>query len=224
MRIPIGRLFGRNPFPALGELMQAVLDCTADVPGLIDALIAGDQAQVEVMAKRISRLEADADDAKTRLRDTLPGSLFLPVDRRDLLQLVSQIDAIADCAEDVGVLLTLRPLSVPEPMAELLRLYLEAVMLTVRTAGEVVTGVQALLSTGFGGTTAERTRDLIRELGRREHEADKLQDQIAKVLFSLEDALKPTAIFMWTKVLNKLGDMANHAENVGDRVRLFLAR
>ncbi len=224
MRIPIGRLFGRNPFPALGALMQAVCTCTDEVPGLIEALIADDQDAVRVIAKQISQLEADADQAKTELRDKLPGSLFLPVDRRDLLQLVSQIDAIADCAEDVGVLLTLRPLTVPAPMAGLLRRYLEAVMLTVACAGEVVEGVQALLSSGFGGSSAERTRDLIRELGRREHEADKLQDQIAKVLFSLEDELKPMAIFMWTKVLNKLGDMANHAENVGDRVRLFLAR
>lgn len=224
MRIPIGRLFGRNPFPALGELMQAVLACAAEVPSLIDALIAGDQARVAVAAKLISRLEGESDAAKTTLRDKLPGSLFLPVDRRDLLQLVSQIDAIADCAEDVGVLLTLRPLTVPEPMAGLLRRYLEAVMVTVHTAGEVVGEVQTLLSSGFGGASAERTRTLIRDLGQQEHEADKVQDQIAKVLFSLEGELSPVAIFMWTKVLNKLGDMANHAENVGDRVRLFLAR
>ncbi len=224
MRIPIGRLFGRNPFPALGGLMQAVQTCADEVPPLIDALIADDQAQVRVIAKRISRLEAEADAAKTELRDKLPGSLFLPVDRRDLLQLVGQLDAIADCAEDVGVLLTLRPLTVPRPMAELLRRYLDAVMLTVRIAGQVVDEVQGLLSSGFGGTSADRTRTLIRDLGRQEHEADKLQDQSAKVLFSLEDELPPVAIFMWTKVLNKLGDMANHAENVGDRVRLFLAR
>jgi uncharacterized protein Yka (UPF0111/DUF47 family) len=30
-------------------------------------------------------------------------------------------------------------------------------------------------------------------------------------------------VFMWTKVLNKIGDMANHAENVGDQFRLFVA-
>lgn len=224
MRIPIGRLFGRNPFPALGGLMQAVLDCAEQVPPLIEALIAGDQREVETLAKHISRLEAKTDEVKNTIRDSLPGSLFLPVDRRDLLQLIGQVDAIADCAEDIGVLLTLRPLTVPEPMGDLLRRYLEAVMLTVRTSGEVVAGVEALLSSGFGGTTAERTRALIRELGRREHEADKLQDQSAKVLFSLEGELPPVAIFMWTKVLNKIGDMANHAENVGDRVRLFLAR
>ncbi len=59
---------------------------------------------------------------------------------------------------------------------------------------------------------------------RQEHEADKRQDQAAKLLFQQEELISPVAIFMWNKVLNKIGDMANHAENVGDRVRLFLAK
>lgn len=224
MRIPIGRLFGKNPFPALGGLMQSVIACAEEVPPLIDALIAGDQNRIIELAKTVSRLEARSDTIKNELREGLPGSLFLPVDRRDLLQLIGQMDAIADCAEDVGVLLTLRPFTVPAPMIELLKSFLDAVMVTVRAAGDVIAAVEVLLQSGFAASAAERTRALIRELGRLEHEADKLQDQIAKVLFQQEGQLSAVAIFMWTKLLNKIGDMANHAENVGDRVRLFLAR
>lgn len=224
MRIPIGRLFGRNPFPALGGLMQSVVHCAEQVPPIIDALIAGDQAKVVEQAKLISKLEAQTDAIKNDLRDTLPGSLFLPVDRRDLLQLIGQMDSIADCAEDAGVLLTLRTFAVPPPMVDLLRRFLDAVMATVRAAADVIEAVEVLLSSGFGGSGADRTRALIRTLGQLEHEADKIQDQIAKVLFQQEGELSAVAIFMWTKLLNKIGDMANHAENVGDRVRLFLAR
>jgi predicted phosphate transport protein (TIGR00153 family) len=224
MRIPIGRLFGRNPFPALGGLMQSVVRCAEQVPPIIEALIAGDQAKIVEQAKLISKLEAHTDAIKNDLRDTLPGSLFLPVDRRDLLQLIGQMDSIADCAEDAGVLLTLRTFTVPPPMVDLLRRFLDAVMATVRAAADVIEAVEVLLSSGFGGSGAERTRALIRTLGQLEHEADKLQDQIAKVLFQQEGELSAVAIFMWTKLLNKIGDMANHAENVGDRVRLFLAR
>ncbi|MCA9537484.1 MAG: TIGR00153 family protein [Myxococcales bacterium] len=224
MRIPLGRLFGRNPFDSVNEMMDAVRDCVSDVPALIDALIADDQARIVALAKEISRKEAITDAVKNKLRDGLPGTLFLPVDRRDLLQLIGQMDAVADCAEDVGVLLTLRHFEVPAEMVDLLRRFVEAVMATVAAAGEVVSQVDVLLASGFAGSAAERTLQLIRDLGRLEHEADKLQDQIAKVLFRHEDRLTPVAIFMWTKVLNKIGDIANHAENVGDRVRLFLAR
>ena len=44
-------------------------------------------------------LRAEADEAKNEVRDNFPAQLFLPVDRRDVLRLVSEIDAIADCAE-----------------------------------------------------------------------------------------------------------------------------
>ncbi len=64
----------------------------------------------------------------------------------------------------------------------------------------------------------------IQTLAEREHAADKLQDQCAKALFRAESEMAPVALFMWTKVLNKIGDMANHAENVGDQFRLFVAK
>ena len=75
----------------------------------------------------------------------------------------------------------------------------------------------------FAGPPAERVLEQSAILGRAEHEADKIQDQCAKVLFKEEADLPPVAVFMWTKVLNKIGDMANHAENVGDQFRLFVA-
>lgn len=224
MRIPLGKLLGRSPFGALGALMDKVVTCCNGVHDVIEALIAGDQDQVVAHAKEVSRRECAADEVKNEIRDRLPSTLFLPVDRRDLLELVAQMDAIADCAEDVGVLLTLRPLEVPEAMVPLLRIYLERVMATVDTAAQLIRVMEGLLASGFGGNPADQARALIHELARKEHEADKIQDQIAKMLFHHEDRLAPVAIFMWTKVLNKIGDMANHAENVGDRIRLFLAR
>jgi len=33
----------------------------------------------------------------------------------------------------------------------------------------------------------------------------------------------PVSIFMWSKVVKKIGNMANHAENVGDPFKFFVA-
>jgi predicted phosphate transport protein (TIGR00153 family) len=183
MRIPLTRLIARNPFPSVTDLMARVVACCDDVPVLIDALIQGDQATVVTMAKQISTKECACDAAKTALRDALPSGLFMSVDRRDLLQLVSQIDDIADCAEDVGVLLTLRPFTVPPPLVEPLRELLHEVLETVRISAEVVANVDVLLASGFGGAVAKETMALISQLGRQEHEADKRQDRTAKILF-----------------------------------------
>lgn len=223
MRIPLANLLARNPLPKVNDLMAEVIRTSDGVRELIQLLARGDQAGVERLAKEISALEGKADDAKNAARSKMPVRLFMPVDRRDVLKLISEIDAIADCAEDVGVLLTIRPLTVPEEMKPVLDNFVESVLATVREAAKLIDLIGDLVESGFAGPPAEQVLEQAAILGRAEHEADKIQDQCAKVLFKEEDAMPPAAVFMWTKVLNKIGDMANHAENVGDQFRLFVA-
>ena len=223
MRIPLANLLARNPLPKVGDLMTEVIRTSDRVRELIELLSAGDQAGVERVAKEISKMEGKADDAKNAARSKMPVRLLMPVDRRDVLKLISQIDAIADCAEDVGVLLTIRPLNVPEDMKPVLEQFVDRVLSTIREAEKLTDLIDDLVESGFSGPPAERVLEQAAILGRAEHEADKIQDQCAKVLFNNEDTMPPAAVFMWTKVLNKIGDMANHAENVGDQFRLFVA-
>ena len=223
MRIPLANLLARNPLPKVGELMSEVIRTSNKVRELIELLSAGDQAGVERVAKEISALEGKADDAKNAARSKMPVRLLMPVDRRDVLKLISQIDAVADCAEDVGVLLTIRPLTMPTDMKSVLELFVDRVLETIREAAKLIDLIDDLVESGFSGPPAEQVLEQAAILGRAEHEADKIQDQCARVLFKEEDSMPPAAVFMWTKVLNKIGDMANHAENIGDQFRLFVA-
>ena len=79
------------------------------------------------------------------------------------------------------------------------------------------------MAASFGGGTARRVIAEARNISRLEHEADKLQDQCAKVAFDAANELSPASLFMWSKVVKKIGNIANHAENVGDQFRLFVA-
>ncbi len=203
--------------------MDSVQECVRLVPELIDRLLAEDRAGLERLAKEISVLEGQADAAKNALRTKMPVRLFLPVDRRDLLRLIREIDAVANNAEDLGVLLTLRPYEVPDELRPLLREFADGVMVVVDSAAELIGTMDELLGSSFGGKAAQTAMAKADEIGRLEHEADKLQDQCAKALFRAEDTLSPVSIFMWTKVLNKIGSIANHAENIGDQFRLFVA-
>ena len=203
--------------------MDSVQECVRLVPELIDRLLAEDRAGLERLAKEISVLEGNADAAKNALRTKMPVRLFLPVDRRDLLRLIREIDAVANNAEDLGVLLTLRRYEVPDELRPLLREFVDGVMVVVDSAAELIGTMDELLGSSFGGKAAQTAMAKADEIGRLEHEADKLQDQCAKALFRAEDTLSPVSIFMWTKVLNKIGSIANHAENIGDQFRLFVA-
>ena len=223
MRIPLANLLVRSPLPHVEALMDAVQECVAALPELVERLIAEDKAGIERIAKEISVLEGEADATKNELRTKMPVRIFLPVDRRDLLRLIREIDAVANSVEDVGVLLTLRPYEVPEELEPLLREFVDGVMVVVDRAADLVGMMDELLGAGFSGKAAELAMAKADEIGRLEHQADKVQDRCAKALFRSEDSMSPVSIFMWTKVLNKIGSIANHAENIGDQFRLFVA-
>ena len=178
-------------------------------------LAARDEA-AEVHAHGERRSEGDREDAEQVL---IPAPW-----RRDLLDVLSSLDAIADCAEDIGILFTLRKMEPHDELVGPLKSLVRRVMATVQKALEIVRQMEVLAEVGFTGREADRVRDLIDELGRLEHEADIVQDDLARKLFGMEDDIKPGSLFVWNKIFNKIGDMANHAEKCGNRLRLFFAQ
>lgn len=223
MRFLLSRMFRSNPFDGVEQLMARTHDVVKEMPALIDVLIEGDQDAVVERAKHISTLETIADRAKNELRSQMPVRMFLPVDRRDFLKLVSQIDAIADSAEDTAVLLTFRKMEVPESFAPLLRQLVAQCVRTVESAEELVHFLPTLLQSAFAGKAASHALALADHISMQERESDKIQDQLLKELFRHEDDVSPVAVSMWLRIVEALGDMANHAQKVGDQFRLFLA-
>jgi len=218
-------LFARSPFGPIQEHQHKVEECAEMVLTIIEAFMAGNHERVRLLAKQISALEADADDIKNRVRDQLPRSLFMPVSRGDLLNVLAAQDAIADNAEDLGVLITMREMEpLPDEVATCLRQLTVKCIEVVRHSTEVVDNLGTLVHASFTGPEAQKVLLLIDEVDREEHEADKLQDQLAKTFFRNEDAFKPAAIYLWMKIFNKVGDLANFAEKMTHRIRLFLAK
>lgn len=217
-------LFAKSPFGNLIELADKVEECAEQVPVLFDAFFEGNNEALREISEQISHLEHEADVVKTRVRDGLPKSIFMAVDRRDFLDVLSSLDAIADCAEDVGILFSLRQMEPHDELIGPLKSLVRRVMATVSKACEIVRQLDVLADVGFSGREATRVLALIDELGRLEHEADLVQDDLARRLFSIEDQIKPGSLLIWNKIFNKVGDMANHAEKMGNRLRLFFAQ
>ena len=96
---PIAGLFGRSPFQPTQQHMEAVEKCAAEVIPLFEALLAADGEAVAERKRRIFSLEHEADEIKNQIRAHLPKSFFMPVDRRDLLDLLHAQDSIADTAQ-----------------------------------------------------------------------------------------------------------------------------
>ncbi|MCU0722871.1 MAG: TIGR00153 family protein [Planctomycetes bacterium] len=217
-------LFQQSPFGPIQKHMQVVVSCVEALRALVDDVVNNDSANLAVMETKVSELEHEADVVKTKIRDTLPNSLFLPVDRRDLLEVVSSIDSIADAAQDVARLLAMRKMKFPAPLKESFTEFCGYVWRSADDAGRVVHELDQLLQSAFAGSQAEKVLTLISELGKEEHGADIAQGKLLMDLFRLEDGMKTLDVFWWLKTFGKLSDVSNNSEGMANSLRLFMAK
>jgi predicted phosphate transport protein (TIGR00153 family) len=218
------KLFGQSPFTALQEHMRVVLECAREVQPLIEALVAGDQALVVELKDRIFEREAEADRIKHELRAHLPKSLFMPVDRRDLLEVLLLQDTIANVAQDIAGLLIERKMSIPVFLSDPLIVLTARCVDTVEHAARVIEELDELLAIGFRGREVDRVDEMLKELNQIEDETDELGIALARALFDHEDELKPVSVMMWYQIIEWVGDLADYAEKVGDHLRLLIAK
>jgi predicted phosphate transport protein (TIGR00153 family) len=206
------------------EHIGVVLKCAAQVPELFEALSAGDKDRVVSIKERIYELEQEADDIKNELRAHLPKSLLLPVDRRDLLEVLDMQDSIADTAQDIAGLLFERPMEVPEnlkdPLLALTRRCVDACDQAVKIIGELNERVE----TGFRGRESDRVSVMVAELNKIETDTDEMGTELVRRLFAQEDEMSPVSVIFWYELIQWIGDLADYAEKVGNRLRLLLAR
>jgi len=221
----IFKVFGRSPFQALSHHMNKCVDTAEKVPELIEALKGQDFARVKEIAKEIMVLEHEADEIKNELRDNLPRSLFLPIDRRDFRHLLSAQDEIADRVEDLAVVATLKPgLVVPAALVEELDRVAGHVMACINQAHRIGDELDELLEAGFGGPEAAKVFAMIQAVSEHEHLADKRQYKFSQALVSIADDMKPVDLLLLTELIKNLGRIANSAERYSKELRNILAK
>jgi predicted phosphate transport protein (TIGR00153 family) len=204
--------------------MRVVAKCMDEFMPLFEALFEKDQNRVKEIAEKIDKIESEADEIKNGLRLNLPKTLFLPVARRDLLVLISEQDSIADSVENIAGILIVREMKVPEAMRALLMELIQATIDTFNKALKVIEELDALLEVGFRGKYSSIVTDMVVDLKQTEEITDDLAKELNRILFSMEDQLKPVSVILWYKLIKEIGEVANHSENVGDRILPFLSR
>jgi predicted phosphate transport protein (TIGR00153 family) len=217
-------LFQKSPFGPLVEHAKKANECVQNVRPLFEALLAEDFGRVDEIYQRISKIEHEADEIKAEIRDGLPKSVFLPVDRGDMLKHIKQQDLVADCAEDVGVLLTIRRTRIHPGLKPQLLLFIDKVIETSEQLERLAEAFQALVKASFGGPEVDKVLELIRDVDRKEWESDQLQIALAKEMFRIEKELDPVTIEMYLRVFKALGDIANHAQSAADNLRMMISR
>ena len=215
----IFKLFAKSPLGPMEEHMSKVKECVDKIPAMFKALYENNYDQVKAIAKEIYQLEHEADIIKTEIRDNIPRNIMLPMDKKDFLNLLSSQDEIADIAEDLGYILTIRNTTVPEEMKPELDQFLDSVLKVVDLAMQIVAELGNLEASAFGGQEAKEVLKMVDDLGVAEWESDKRQYKLSQKLFELEDKESPVAILIWTHLIITLAKIANSSEKLGKQIR-----
>jgi hypothetical protein len=217
-------LFARSPFNPLLKHGEKVHEVLLEMEPLFEAFMTGDREGVSQSHKRISHLEGQADEIKQEIRSNLPRSLFLPVDRGDLLKFLKEQDAIADAVEDVAVLANMRATPTPPAMRAKVEALVDQIRRTGETWFEIVQLLPGLQESSFTGPEVGKVVELIDRVHAQEWEADLRQAALGRATVAAEDELGAVSVLFWMRIASKLGEVANRAENTGDLLRLMLAR
>ena len=220
----IASLFGRSPFGPIQAHMSKVALCIDLTQQLVDAFLAGRFAEVKKLSPKISDAEYQADLLRDDIRNHLPKSLFMPIDRRDLLELLVTQDRIAGCCERTGYLLCLTSFTVPEALQEDFKKYIQTNLDAFKVAHEVIEQLDELIEYAFSGSEAEKVRVLVDKVAHMEYAASKLGWHVLAMLYEAEESLTKSQFNLLQRLLEEFGMISKLCELVANQIRMTLER
>lgn len=218
----LAKLFVKSPFAPLQRHMEDVNECVNKVKEIFEALEKNDSKSISRIAKEISKLEAKADTTKNELRNHLPSSLFMPISKSALLEILSLQDDIADDCEDIGILLTLKELTLKEEFKDDFKNFLKKNFETYELIKIIIDEFDNLLETSFTGREAEKVKAMVSEVALKEHEADLSQRQLLKNIFNKEEHFSHGEFQLWLSILREIRTLSNTSEKLAHRIRNLL--
>ncbi len=217
-------MFGPSPIKPIEQHMYQVYQCAKRLLPFFDAVLTEDWDEAAKIHAQISALEKEADLIKRDLRLHLPTGLFLPVGRTDVLELLSVQDRIANKSQDIAGLIMSRRMQVPEALTGLLIPFLTRSLDAAKQACKAINELDQLLESGFRGSEVTIVEEMIVTLDEIEHDSDDKLAEVRHRIFELEGTLPALDVMFLYKLVQWIGDLADHAQTVGGRLQILIAR
>lgn len=221
---PILQMFARSPFKPMQEHIAKAQACAVELIPFFDAVMAENWDEAAQIQHRIAVLEGEADTMKKEVRQNLPKSLFLPVPRSDLLNLLRMQDKIANRAKDIAGLMLGRQMTIPAEIQPIMAEYIRSSLKASGQALIALNELDELVTAGFRGHEVDVVEEMIHEIDDMEHAADEIERQVRAALFSVEKEMHPIDAMFLYQVIGWVGEIADKAQQVGSRLQLLLAQ
>lgn len=222
MLTTIARIFGKSPFHPLQSHMKKVSSCMKKLTEIFNNLKGKSPQELERLVKELSKLEHEADLTKNDIRNHLPRSLFLPIDRSQFLDILSIQDSISDKAEDIGHLLILYPVNELGDLCDHLDQLFKKNMEAFWDTRSIIKELHELLESSFGGIEAEKVKTIVEKTSKIEYQADKMKNELMKEFFKSAENVKIPVFYLYTRLVEEINQISHISEKLANRIRMIL--
>ena len=219
----LANIFGTSPVVPLEKHVGIAYQCTKELYPFFEAALAGKWKIAGKSRDKITKYEHAADDLKKEIRLHLPKSLFMPVPREDLLELLLVQDMMANRTKDVSGIVFGRKLAIPPVIADEFLEFVQRNIDAAKQARKSVRELDELFTSGFRGAEVSLVESLLEELDQIETDTDDRQAALRWSLFEVEKDLNPVDVIFLYQVIEMIGEIADMAERVGRRLELLLS-
>lgn len=221
MRLSLSSLFHESPFENLQKHADMVRECAQLFREAAVKHIGGECHEFEEITDQVARLESKADAVKRNIRNHLPHGILMPVDKFQFFQYVREQDKVLDEVEEALFWLSFRPMGIPDEVATDFADLVESVIPTIEKLSDLVAMATVFFKNRTEGQRG-RMKSLIQDIRQHENEADVLERELKyKIFHQIEDAL---TVFHLVRLVEIVGNIADHAQNASDRMRAMIAR
>ena len=217
-------LISKSPLGPIQAHMEKSKDCAEELISFFEAVIQDNWDKASLSRDKIVILEKEADVLKAETRNLLPKGLFLSIQREDLLNLIGLADEIPNTVKDISGLVLGRHMTIPKQICGAFNKLVKEAVSIVTTAATGVDQLSEVSRLAFGSRASNKLDEIISQLDSLEANNDTAEVTVRLQLFDLEKDMPPVDVMFLYDVINKLGELADRAEQVGHRITLIAAR
>jgi predicted phosphate transport protein (TIGR00153 family) len=197
--------------------VELVYECVNKLKDLMDHFYKHDFDLMDSEVDEIGRIEHEADEIRRKMETEFFHGAFLPFDREDRIVLAEQVDSVADATESTAYAISLGKINFPILFREDFIELVDASCDTVSVLRECI----KLLDTDLGAALSKA-----HEVEEKEDDGDKIERRIIRRLYEAyrNDEISILKFIELKNITEKIGNIADRAEDASDRVPIIVAK
>jgi len=214
MRIPFLSLFMTSPLEDMEEHAQKVKDYAWAFQQAIECFLNDKCTDFEEHRHEILKIETEADAIKRRIRGHMPKSLFMPVNKLQvLIYLKKQNDILVRIREALEWLPYRGEDGIPESLKKDFYLLVDASIEPIEELSNMVTGAHKFFNK-FSEKRRASTKKIIAELRQKKKAAKRAEDLLNQKIFTLDS--DSSSLLHLAGLSEKIGKISDQAEDAAD--------